>query len=129
MRSGENRPERPLTGHLAPEPVFSPSRITLENNGKIRPQPDRENAFTGASGGASGIRTHETISRLLVFKTSAFNHSAIAPAQRFSIRPRMGPQDKRDELEDARPTKRRKRLHPRSALGYNCPGSRGTNVK
>ena len=27
------------------------TRITLENNGKIRPQPDRENAFARASGG------------------------------------------------------------------------------
>ena len=34
--------------------VNSPSRITLENNGKIRRQPDRENAFAGASGGATG---------------------------------------------------------------------------
>jgi hypothetical protein len=45
-------PERPLPGLLAPGPVLSPSRITLENNEKIRPQPDRENAFEGASGGA-----------------------------------------------------------------------------
>jgi len=34
--------------------VLSPSRITLENNEKIRPQPDRENAFARASGGATG---------------------------------------------------------------------------
>jgi hypothetical protein len=34
--------------------VLSLSRITLENNGKIRPQPDRENAFAGASGGGDG---------------------------------------------------------------------------
>ena len=59
--------------------MLSPSRITLENNGKIRPQPDRENSFSRASGGAGGIRTHETLSRPLVFKTSAFNHSATAP--------------------------------------------------
>ena len=45
-------------------PVNSPSRITLENNGKIRPEPDRENAFAGASGGDEGIRTLETVSRL-----------------------------------------------------------------
>ena len=51
-------PERPLPGLLAPRPVLSPTRITLENNGKIRPQPDRENAFAGASGGWGGIRTH-----------------------------------------------------------------------
>lgn len=46
--------ERPLPGLLAAGPVNSPSRITLENNGKIRPQPDRENAFAGPSGGGSG---------------------------------------------------------------------------
>ena len=50
-------PERTLPGLLTPRPVLSPSRITLENNGKIRPQPDRENAFAGASGGGRGIRT------------------------------------------------------------------------
>jgi hypothetical protein len=47
-------PERPLLGHLAPGPVLSPSGITLEYNGKIRPQPDRENAFARASGGGDG---------------------------------------------------------------------------
>ena len=35
-------------------PVNSPCHITLENNGKIRPQPDRENAFARASGGGDG---------------------------------------------------------------------------
>jgi hypothetical protein len=34
--------------------VLSLSRITPENNGKIRPQPDRENAFARASGGGDG---------------------------------------------------------------------------
>ena len=57
-------PQRPLPGLLAAGAVLSPSRITLENNGKIRPQPDRENAFAGASGGVEGIRTLETVSRL-----------------------------------------------------------------
>ena len=47
-------PERPPLGLLAQVPVFSVSRITPENNGKIRPQPDRENAFAGASGGGDG---------------------------------------------------------------------------
>ena len=45
IRSGEYLPERPLLDLLAPGPVLSPSRITLENNKKIRPQPDRENTF------------------------------------------------------------------------------------
>jgi hypothetical protein len=47
-------PERLLSGLLARGPVLSPSRITLENNEKIRPQPDRENDFAEASGGGKG---------------------------------------------------------------------------
>ena len=47
-------PKRQLAGLLAPPPVLSPTRITLENNGKIRPQPNRENAFAKASGGGDG---------------------------------------------------------------------------
>ncbi|WP_347268391.1 hypothetical protein, partial [Paracoccus sp. (in: a-proteobacteria)] len=43
-------PERTLSSLLVPGAVNSRSRITLENNGKIRPQPDRENAFARASG-------------------------------------------------------------------------------
>lgn len=46
--------ERPLPSLVAPMPVLSPSRITLENNGKIRPQPDGEHAFAGANGGGDG---------------------------------------------------------------------------
>lgn len=64
MRSGEYRPERPLPGQSAQRPVLSPSRITRKYNEKIRPPPDRENAFAGASGGDEGIRTLETVSRL-----------------------------------------------------------------
>ena len=45
-------PERTLSDHLGKVPVNSPTRTTPENNGKIRPQPDRENAFARASGGA-----------------------------------------------------------------------------
>jgi hypothetical protein len=47
-------PERPLPILVALMPVLSPTRITLQNNGKIRPQPDGENAFAGASGGGDG---------------------------------------------------------------------------
>ena len=75
-------PERPLPSHLAPWPVLSPSRITLEYNEKIRPRPDRENAFAGASGGERGIRTLETVPRLHTFQACAFDHSAISPAAR-----------------------------------------------
>ena len=72
-------PERPLSGFLPLGPVLSPSRITLENNEKIRPQPGGENAFAGASGGETGIRTLETVSRLHAFQACAFDHSATSP--------------------------------------------------
>ena len=35
-------------------------------------------------GGWGGIRTHETVSRLPVFKTGAFNHSATHPNRQFN---------------------------------------------
>ncbi|GAA6201223.1 hypothetical protein NBRC116599_24480 [Aquicoccus sp. SU-CL01552] len=70
----QNRTARPAKGHKTypyllkgptverPNQVWrsditympSPTRITLESNGKIRPQPDRENAFARASGGGDG---------------------------------------------------------------------------
>ena len=65
MRSGENRPRETDIYLFARATVLSPSRITLYLNEKIRPQPDQENAFAGASGGDDGIRTHEAVSRLL----------------------------------------------------------------
>ena len=34
---------------------------------------------TKSSGGEGGIRTHERVAPLLVFKTSAFNRSATSP--------------------------------------------------
>ena len=73
-------PKRPLPGRLAPGPVLSPTRITPENNGKIRPQPDRENEFARASGGERGIRTLETVPRLHTFQACAFDHSATSPS-------------------------------------------------
>ena len=57
----------------------SAARIALENNEKIRPQPDRENAFARASGGSIGIRTLETVPRLHTFQACAFDHSATCP--------------------------------------------------
>jgi hypothetical protein len=46
-------PERLLPAHVAQGTVLSSSRITLEYNEKIRPEPDRENAFARASGGGN----------------------------------------------------------------------------
>lgn len=45
--------ERTPPALITHKPVLSPCRITLENNGKIRPQPDRENAFARSGGGGS----------------------------------------------------------------------------
>ncbi len=84
IRSRELRPKRTDFGLAAAKPVLSPSRITLENNGKIRPQLYLENAFARAGGGATGIRTLETVSRLHTFQACAFDHSATAPLARHS---------------------------------------------
>ena len=74
-------PERTLPRLLALRPVNSSTRITPENNGKIRPQPDRENAFARASGGETGIRTLGRRKPTTVFETAAFDHSATSPQQ------------------------------------------------
>src|SRR5690606_36552157 len=72
-------PERPLQARLAPGPVLRPTRITLENNGKIRPQPDGETPFARANGGERRSRAPETVPRLLTFQAYAFDHSATSP--------------------------------------------------
>ena len=54
-------PERKLSDHLGNVPVNSPTRITLENNGKIRRKPDRENSFTRASGGGSATAIQPSV--------------------------------------------------------------------
>jgi len=48
--------QRTIPAASSKSPVQSHLRITLENNGKIRPQPDRENAFARASGGGDDTR-------------------------------------------------------------------------
>ena len=54
----------------------------------LKGKPERSQQFIEQSiynGGRGGIRTHETLARLLVFKTSAFNRSATRPlTQRFT---------------------------------------------
>ena len=49
-------------------------------NRKIRPQPDRENAFARASGGGGGIRTHGGVAPTTVFETAPFDRSGTPPA-------------------------------------------------
>ncbi len=53
--------ERPLSGLPSSESVLSPSRITLENSGKILSRPDRENDSNRLGGGDEGIRTLEAL--------------------------------------------------------------------
>lgn len=60
-------PERLLSGILAAEPVLSPSRITLEDNEKIRQLPNRENAFAAAGGGARRILNYGSSRAPLLF--------------------------------------------------------------
>ena len=38
-----------------------------------------------SNGGEGGIRTHERVAPLLVFKTSAFNRSATSPRTKLTI--------------------------------------------
>ena len=58
IRSGEYRHLENPSGRRDTKAVFSLFCITPENNVKIRPQRDRENAFARASGGAvSPVRT------------------------------------------------------------------------
>ena len=71
--------ERMLSAIVVLRAVNSPTRITPENNAKIRPQPDREHPFARASGGSIGIRTLETVPRLHTFQACAFDHSATDP--------------------------------------------------
>ena len=53
------RPQPCANGGWHVELINSPTRITPANNGKIRPQPDQENAFAGVIGGGSRRdRTH-----------------------------------------------------------------------
>jgi hypothetical protein len=48
-------------------PVNSLARITPENNRKIRTQPDRENAFAGASGGADATAVEPSLRKVIDF--------------------------------------------------------------
>ena len=76
---------RPHSDLWAQRPVLSPSRITPGHNGKIRPQPDRENSFAGMSGGETGIRTLGGLAPTTVFETAPFDHSGTSPQAKASV--------------------------------------------
>ena len=63
--------ERPFPGLPAPRLVLRPFRITLENNGKIRPQLDGENAFARASGGGNDSHPNSAV---LAFRIETRRH-------------------------------------------------------
>src|SRR5580700_2008542 len=44
-----------------------------------------ENGLRGGTGGGSGIRTHDTVSRIHAFQASAFSHSATPPGTSSAI--------------------------------------------
>ena len=55
-----------------------------------REEPEFFSESTGNDGGERGIRTLDTIADILVFETSAFNHSAISP-RKTSPKAHIGP--------------------------------------
>jgi len=57
IRFREFGPQRTVFGQLLLNEVNSPTTTTLENKKKIRPEPERENDFVGASGGGNESRT------------------------------------------------------------------------
>ena len=72
-RIGATEGERSRT-HFYPE--SPPNSIAyVDNCGRQRTTANR------ALGGGSGIRTHDTVSRIHAFQASAFSHSAIPPAR------------------------------------------------
>lgn len=81
-------PERPLRGLPAAGPVNSPSCITTENNGKIRPQPDQENAFARANGGERVCDTRNEFNGLLLLsqlspRISHRQRALLEPSRRY----------------------------------------------
>ena len=76
---GENWPEESKFGMFHSRQVPSPSRITLEYNGKIRLHAGVETGFAEAVGGEIGIRTLGTLAGSTVFETAPFDHSGTSP--------------------------------------------------
>ena len=57
----------------------SPKRLLQGADERLKPRLSARTARTGRSGGGTGIRTPERVSPLTVFKTAAFDRSAIPP--------------------------------------------------
>ena len=103
MRSGDSGAERTLWALFAPGPVNSPSRITLEYNGKIRPQPDRENSFSRASGGGDGSDVEPSLPpKSLIFHNMKIDALSPRPATAFFSLHVTGSEPKRPYLQEIR---------------------------
>ena len=59
--------------------VQRPSSRCLQRWAQTSESAALENGMSWASGGGSGIRTHDTVSRIHAFQACAFSHSAIPP--------------------------------------------------
>jgi len=75
---------------MAQKQVLSLTRITLEYKGKIRLQPDRENAFAGASGGGDGPDVEPSLDANLwfyLYKSCCFHLPRDLRRQEFGTTP------------------------------------------
>ena len=60
----------------------NPRAVTPESRANLCVSGRSEKAAILSDGGWGGIRTHETVPRLPVFKTGSFNHSDTHPCRR-----------------------------------------------
>src|SRR5262249_30040461 len=76
-----NRASRERIARFTAPPPSSASRANARHSwASVAGSPARENVGLGTAGGEGGIRTHERVTPLAVFKTAALNHSATSPA-------------------------------------------------
>ncbi|WP_229583341.1 hypothetical protein [Paracoccus sp. S-4012] len=68
---------------------LSPACITFENNEKIRPQPDRENAFARTGGGGDGPERQPSLKARFSFLLSYFLYARRRPFVGSSLRARL----------------------------------------
>lgn len=68
-----------LTFFVVMEVLFECAKITNKKATIKREITPYKRSAWDKDGGGSGIRTHDTVSRMPVFKTGTFNHSAIPP--------------------------------------------------
>src|SRR5436190_4541668 len=86
-RAGDKRAERE---NLGPKPVRHSAEVCARSppllgfNAHSKPCRER---WSRKPGGGSGIRTHDTVSRIHAFQACAFSHSAIPPQGHLTQKP------------------------------------------